>query len=68
MESRSIVGQAQGILMQRFQIGSATAFALLRRYSMDTNTRVRDVAEYVIETRDLPADDPLGDDPPAGTP
>ncbi len=57
MESRSIVGQAQGILMQRFKIGSATAFALLRRYSMDTNTRVRDLAEYVIETRDLPADD-----------
>jgi GAF domain-containing protein len=68
METRSIVGQAQGILMQRFQIGSATAFALLRRYSMDTNMRVRDLAEYVIETRDLPADDPLGGDPPAGTP
>ena len=57
MEIRSIVGQAQGILMQRFKIGSATAFALLRRYSMDTNTRVRDLAEYVIETRDLPAED-----------
>jgi GAF domain-containing protein len=57
METRSIVGQAQGILMQRFQIGSATAFALLRRYSMDTNTRVRDLAAYVIETRDLPVDD-----------
>jgi GAF domain-containing protein len=54
MESHSIVGQAQGILMQRFQISSATAFALLRRYSMDTNTRVRDLAEYVITTHDLP--------------
>jgi GAF domain-containing protein len=57
METRSIVGQAQGILMQRFEIGSATAFALLRRYSMDTNTRVRDLAEYIIETRDLPKGD-----------
>ena len=57
METRSIVGKAQGILMQRFKIGSATAFALLRRYSMDTNTRVRDLAEYVIEMRDLPAEE-----------
>ena len=63
METRSIVGQAQGILMQRFKIGSATAFALLRRYSMDTNTRVRDLAEYVIETRDLPGDDRPSEDP-----
>jgi GAF domain-containing protein len=68
METRSIVGQAQGILMQRFQISSATAFALLRRYSMDTNTRVRDLAEYVIETRDLPASDPPPDEPPADAP
>lgn len=68
METRSIVGQAQGILMQRFKIGSATAFALLRRYSMDTNTRVRDLAEYVIETRDLPADELPGGHPPADAP
>ena len=53
--------------MQRFQIGSATAFALLRRYSMDTHTRVRDLAEYVIETRDLPGDDRPPENPPSGS-
>jgi GAF domain-containing protein len=63
LETRSIVGQAQGILMQRFKIGPGTAFALLRRYSMDTNTRVREIAEYVIETRDLPTED-TGDPQP----
>ena len=64
LEARSIVGQAQGILMQRFKISSATAFALLRRYSMDTNTRVRDLADYVIATRDLPPQDKPLDDAP----
>ena len=68
METRSIVGQAQGILMQRFKISSGTAFALLRRYSMDINTRVRDLAEYVIETRDLPTDERPGGHPPADAP
>ncbi len=58
LETRTAIGQAQGILMQRFQISSATAFALLRRHSMNTNTRVRDLADYIIETRDLPADAP----------
>ncbi len=61
LETRSVIGQAQGILMQRFKISSATAFALLRRHSMDTNTRVRDLADHIIETRDLPADEPASD-------
>jgi GAF domain-containing protein len=62
LETRTVIGQAQGILMQRFQISSATAFALLRRHSMTTNTRVRDLADYIIETRDLPADGPAAEE------
>ena len=30
------------------------AFAIPRRYSQDTNTKLRDVAEHLIETRKLP--------------
>jgi AmiR/NasT family two-component response regulator len=30
------------------------AFAVLRRYSQDTNTKLRDVAAHLIETRKLP--------------
>jgi len=63
LETRTVIGQAQGILMQRFKISSATAFALLRRHSMDNNTRVRDLADYIIETRDLPSDERASDDP-----
>jgi GAF domain-containing protein len=63
LETRSVIGQAQGILMQRFKISSATAFALLRRHSMDNNTRVRDLADYIIETRDLPSEERAADDP-----
>lgn len=62
LETRTVIGQAQGILMQRFDIGSGTAFALLRRHSMNTNTRVRDLAEYIVETRHLPTEGPGAED------
>jgi GAF domain-containing protein len=66
MEARSVIGQAQGVIMERFKIGATTAFAVLRRYSMDSNTRLRDLAEYVVEMRDLPADEPHGLDDESG--
>lgn len=62
LETRTVIGQAQGILMHRFDIDSATAFALLRQHSMNTNTPVRDLAEYIVEARDLPADRPPAED------
>jgi GAF domain-containing protein len=60
MDTRSVIGQAQGILMQRFKIGPRTAFALLRRYSMNADTGLRDLAEYVVKTRDLPDTESIG--------
>jgi len=55
MDARKVVGQAMGILMERYQIDDARAFAILRRYSQDTNTKLRDVAQLLIETRKLPS-------------
>ncbi len=55
IDSRHLIGQAQGILMERFGISSSQAFAVLRRYSQDGNLKLRDVAEHLIDNRILPA-------------
>jgi GAF domain-containing protein len=53
-DARKLVGQAMGILMERFDIDGDRAFAVLKRYSQDTNTKLRDVAQQLIDTRKLP--------------
>lgn len=54
IEARHVVGQAQGILMERFDVDADTAFAILRRYSQARNQKLRELAAEFIETRDLP--------------
>lgn len=54
VDARKIVGQAMGILMERFDVDEDRAFAILRRYSQDSNRKLRDVAQDLIETRRLP--------------
>jgi GAF domain-containing protein len=54
IDARKLVGQAQGILMERFGIDQDKAFAVLRRYSQDNNIKLRDVAQRLIDTRKLP--------------
>jgi GAF domain-containing protein len=54
VDARKLVGQAMGILMERFDLDGDRAFAILRRYSQDTNTKLRDVAQQLIDTRKLP--------------
>jgi hypothetical protein len=44
-----------GILMQRYAVDDDRAFAILRRYSQDTDAKLRDVARLLIDTRELPA-------------
>jgi GAF domain-containing protein len=54
VDARKLVGQAMGILMERFDVDGDRAFAILKRYSQDTNTKLRDVAQQLINTRKLP--------------
>ncbi|ONI73803.1 antitermination regulator [Kribbella sp. ALI-6-A] len=54
VDARKLVGMAMGILMERFDVDSDRAFAILKRYSQDTNTKLRDVAQQLIDTRKLP--------------
>ena len=54
LDTRKLIGQAQGILMERHDLDEARAFEVLRRYSQDHNIKLRDVAAHLIETRQLP--------------
>lgn len=53
IESRRLIGQAQGILMERFELTGEQAFAVLRRYSQDNNVRLREVAQRLVRSRKL---------------
>lgn len=54
IDARHMVGQAQGILMERFNISAEAAFSLLRRLSQEGHVKLRLIAEQVIQTRTLP--------------
>jgi hypothetical protein len=50
-----------GILMERYNLDGDQAFAVLRRYSQDTNTKLRLIAQQLIDTRRLPDQQPTAD-------
>lgn len=52
--ARSGVGQAQGMLMERFGMTAEQAFDHLQQLSTDTGVGLLHVAEHLVETRDLP--------------
>ncbi|WP_328989046.1 GAF and ANTAR domain-containing protein [Kribbella sp. NBC_01245] len=54
VDARKLVGQAMGILMMKYDVDDDRAFAILKRYSQDTNTKLRDVAQHVVDRRGLP--------------
>lgn len=54
LHTRMLIGQAQGILMERFDIDADRAFAVLRRFSQDSNVRLREIADQIVTTRVVP--------------
>jgi AmiR/NasT family two-component response regulator len=54
VHTRTHIGQAQGILMERFDIGADQAFDYLRRVSSNSNRKLAEVAEEIARTRKLP--------------
>jgi len=54
LEMRSIIGQAQGILMERERITADQAFDVLRRASQHLNRKLRDVAQQLVDTGESP--------------
>lgn len=55
LDSRTIIAQACGLVMERYDIDGARAFALLTRLSQTQNIKVRDVAAELVLTRHLPS-------------
>ncbi|MFC4564107.1 GAF and ANTAR domain-containing protein [Nocardiopsis mangrovi] len=70
LATRHDIGAAVGILMERHRLSDAEAFDVLKRASMQTNTKLRDVALRVTGAGAVPAPAPPGDaetgDPLAG--
>lgn len=49
LASRDLIGQAKGVLMERFSIDAVRAFELLRRLSQESNTKLVEIAHRVID-------------------
>jgi GAF domain-containing protein len=51
--ARQLIGQAEGILMERYKITAEQAFLLLTRASSRSNVKLRDVAEHLTSSGDI---------------
>jgi GAF domain-containing protein len=51
LSTRDRIGQAKGIIMERYSVDDVQAFEMLRRLSQETNTKLVEVAQQVIDTR-----------------
>jgi GAF domain-containing protein len=58
MTSRQLIGEATGILRERFALTSDQAFAVLKRVSSQQNIKLFTVAQQVVETGTLPGSAP----------
>lgn len=58
LASRDLIGQAKGMLMQRFELTAEDAFTLLARLSQEENIKIRDMVERITSTGAIPADAP----------
>ena len=66
LETRTVIGQTLGMLMERYGIGKDEAFAFLARSSQHENRKLHDIAAQLVETRELPRAlvEPVPDDRP----
>lgn len=55
--TRELIGQAQGILIERERITPDQAFDVLRRASQHLNVKLRDVAQSLVDTGEVPTRD-----------
>src|SRR3954447_21057535 len=54
LESRAVIEQARGVLMERHQMTADRAFHMLTQAAMATDTQVADVARHLVHTGELP--------------
>ena len=51
--TRNLIGQAQGILMERHRVTADQAFAMLSKVSQENNVKLRDLADRLVDTGTL---------------
>ena len=61
LDSRTLIGQACGLVMERSNVDATRAFALLTRLSSTQNVKMRQIALDLIQTRRLPKPPPGND-------
>ncbi|GAA5649743.1 hypothetical protein Gobs01_01113 [Geodermatophilus obscurus DSM 43160] len=54
LESRAVIEQAKGILIERHELTADQAFEALATESVNRNVKVRDIAEHLVLTGHLP--------------
>lgn len=54
LASRHTIGEAIGIVMERYDVSEEQAFAILAKSSQDHNIKLREVARTVTETGEVP--------------
>jgi transcriptional regulator with GAF, ATPase, and Fis domain len=50
LASRDVIGQAKGIIMERFKLDATRAFALITKLSQDGNIPVRIIAQQIVDS------------------
>lgn len=50
LQSRAVIDQAKGVLIERHKLTAEQAFQLLTQASMRTNRKLRDVADHLVHT------------------
>jgi transcriptional regulator with GAF, ATPase, and Fis domain len=58
LASRDIIGQAKGMIMERFGVDAVRAFELLKTLSQDFNVRLAEVAEELVSRGPEPKNEP----------
>ncbi len=51
LSSRDLIGQAKGIIMERYRVDAVRAFEMLRELSRTSNVKLVEIAQRVIDTR-----------------
>src|SRR3954447_16122239 len=58
LESREVIDQAKGVLIERYKLTPDQAFQLLAQASMSADRKVRDIAADLVHTGELPGAQP----------
>lgn len=51
LDTRTVIGQATGILMERFDLDARRSFSVLTRLSSQQNVKLRELAQQIVDDR-----------------